>query len=335
MLLLVGLSTLLVVYIGGQEVISGRATAGNIAEFIIYVNMLTWPMASLGWVTSIIQRAAASQERINEFLHLEPEITSAVLTEKELKGKIEFRNVSFDYPDSGIKALNSVSFTVDPGKSIAILGRTGSGKSTIANLLLRMYDATEGHVLIDDTHIELLPLYSVRQQTGYVPQDVFLFSDTIQNNILFGIHKEIPEAERRTMAMSAAKEAVIYDNIMDFPKNFDTMIGERGITLSGGQKQRLSIARAIIKRPKILIFDDCLSAVDTNTERQILNNLTEIMKGRTSVIISHRVSSVRDADEIIFLDNGKIVERGNHDSLIEAKGEYFELFEKQMLEEVE
>lgn len=335
MLLLVGLSTLLTVYIGGQEVIAGRATTGNIAEFIIYVNMLTWPVASLGWVTSIIQRAAASQQRINEFLHLEPEIISTNSINKSINGKIEFKNVSFEYPDSGIKALKDVSFTVNPGKSMAILGKTGSGKSTIANLLLRMYDSTNGKILIDDTFIENLSLTSLRKQTGYVPQDGFLFSDSIANNIAFGLTDTIPEKERTELIFTAAKQAVIFDNINDFPKKFETMIGERGITLSGGQKQRLSIARAIIKQPKVLIFDDCLSAVDTNTERKILDNLQNIMKGRTSIIISHRISSLKHADEIIFLDGGRIVERGNHNLLMEKDGEYAKLFEKQMLEELE
>ncbi len=335
MLLLVGISTLLVIYIGGHEVIAGRATIGNIAEFIMYVNMLTWPMAMLGWVTSIIQRAAASQERINEFLHLEPEIFSENNEEKEIAGKIEFQNVGFVYPDSGIHALDKISFTVTPGKSLAILGKTGSGKSTIANLLLRMYDPTEGKIQIDDTYLEKLSLTSIRKQIGYVPQDVFLFSDSIANNIAFGLSDEINEKEKTELVYTAAKQAVIYDNIDEFPKKFETMIGERGITLSGGQKQRLSIARAIIKHPKILIFDDCLSAVDTNTERKILDNLDQIMKGRTSLIISHRISSVKHADEIIFLDGGKIIERGTHDNLMKKDGEYSALFEKQMLEELE
>lgn len=335
MLLLVGISTLLVVYIGGQEVIAGRATFGNIAQFIIYVNMLTWPVAMLGWVTSIIQRAAASQERINEFLHLEPEIISGTNEPKEISGKIEFRNVSFVYPDSGIKALEDVSFTVTPGRSLAILGKTGSGKSTIANLLLRMYDTTSGNILVDDTDIKDVSLTSLRKQTGYVPQDVFLFSDSIANNIAFGLTDQVDSKAKTELIYTAAKQAVIYDNIDEFPKKFETMIGERGITLSGGQKQRLSIARAIIKQPKILIFDDSLSAVDTGTERKILDNLEQIMKGKTSLIISHRISSVKHADEIIFLDGGKIIERGNHNSLMEKGGEYAELFDKQMLEEEE
>lgn len=333
MLLLVGLSTLLTVYIGGQEVIAGRATTGNIAEFIIYVNMLTWPVAALGWVTSIIQRAAASQERINEFLHLTPEIVSKKNIDTELQGKIEFKDVHFVYPDSGIQAIENISFTVAPGKSLAIIGKTGSGKSTIANLLVRMYDPTKGEILIDGIPIDDLSLSSLRRQIGYVPQDVFLFSDTIGNNISFGLTDEIKEDERQVMIRKAANQSVIYDNIMDFRKNFETMIGERGITLSGGQKQRISIARAIIKHPRILIFDDCLSAVDTNTENKILKQLQSVMKDRTSIIISHRVSSVKHADQIIVLSNGHIFETGDHNSLLNKKGEYFDLYEKQMLEE--
>ncbi len=333
MLLLVGLSTLLTIYIGGQEVIAGRATTGNIAEFIIYVNMLTWPVAALGWVTSIIQRAAASQERINEFLHLTPEVQSVKNIDVELNGKIEFKNVSFIYPDSGILAIDDISFSVSPGKSLAIIGKTGSGKSTIANLLVRMYDTTKGKIVLDDIPIEDFSLSALRRQIGYVPQDVFLFSDTIGNNISFGLTGEINEEKKKILIHEAAKQSVIYDNIMDFPKNFETMIGERGITLSGGQKQRISIARAIIKHPRLLIFDDCLSAVDTNTENKILNQLRLVMKDRTAIIISHRVSSVKNADQIIVLDKGRITETGNHLSLMEKKGEYFELYERQMLEE--
>ena len=333
MLLLVGLSTLLTIYIGGQEVIAGRATTGNIAEFIIYVNMLTWPVAALGWVTSIIQRAAASQERINEFLHLTPEVQSAKNIDIELKGKIEFKNVSFIYPDSGILAIDNISFSVLPGKSLAIIGKTGSGKSTIANLLVRMYDSTSGEIVLDDILIEHFSLSALRRQIGYVPQDVFLFSDTIGNNISFGLKDDFNEENLKNRIREAAKQSVIYDNIMDFPKNFETLIGERGITLSGGQKQRISIARAIIKHPRFLIFDDCLSAVDTNTENKILNQLQSVMKNRTTIIISHRVSTIKNADHILILDKGQIAEEGNHRTLMEKKGEYFDLYERQMLEE--
>jgi ATP-binding cassette subfamily B protein len=333
MLLLVGLSTLLVVYIGGKEVIAGRATPGNIAEFIIYVNMLTWPVASLGWVTSIIQRAAASQERINEFLHTVPEVVSDLSGEHELKGRIEFRNVSLIYPDSGIRALENVSFTVEPGQTLAILGKTGSGKSTIANLLLRLIDCTKGEILIDNIPIRAWSLKSLRSQTGFVPQDMFLFSDTIENNIAFGMPEGSTSPDKISLIKEAAIEADIYDNVTDFPAGFKTILGERGITLSGGQKQRVSIARAIIKKPSLLIFDDCLSAVDTKTEEKILNNLTRIMKNRTSIIISHRVSTVKHADQIIVLDNGKITSHGDHRSLIREKGLYKELYEKQLLEQ--
>jgi len=333
MLLLVGLSTLLTIYVGGQEVMAGRASAGNIAEFIIYVNMLTWPVAALGWVTSIIQRAAASQERINEFLHLQPDIISGTNERKRLNGDIEFINVGFKYSDSGITALQDVSFKVEEGKSLAIIGRTGSGKSTIANLLLRMFDATKGKILIDGIPIETWNLNSLRKQIGFVPQDNFLFSDTIENNIAFGLTDEVAEKDRNIKVESAARRAVIYENISDFPKGFKTILGERGITLSGGQKQRVSIARAIIKEPALLLFDDCLSAVDTRTEERILQNLKEVMANRTSIIISHRVSTVKNADQIIVLDNGQIVEQGNHQSLTDLKGIYNELYEKQLLEE--
>lgn len=333
MLLLVGLSTLITVYIGGQEVIAGRASPGNIAEFIMYVNILTWPVAALGWVTSIIQRAAASQERINEFLRIEPEIKTGTAPEKKLKANIEFKNVGFVYSDSGIKALDKVSFSIKQGESLAILGKTGSGKSTLANLLLRMIDVTEGEIIIDGVPIQDWNLPSLRKQIGFVPQDMFLFSDSIENNIAFGLSDDISEAERKILIEEASKSADIYDNIMDFPKAFQTRLGERGITLSGGQKQRVSIARAIIKKPALLLFDDCLSAVDTRTEERILQNLKVLMQESTSIIISHRVSTVKNARQIIVLDNGKIIEQGDHQTLITLNGLYSELYEKQLLEE--
>ncbi|MCW3102363.1 MAG: ABC-type multidrug transport system, ATPase and permease component [Bacteroidetes bacterium] len=329
---LIGLSTLSTIYIGGMEVIEGKLTIGSIAVFLVFVNRLTWPIASLGWVTSLIQRAAASQTRINEFLNTQPEIKNTEPVHSEIKGRIEFRNVSFVYPDSGITGLKNVSFTVEPGQSLAIIGKTGSGKSTIASLLCRLYDVTSGEILIDGTPISRLNLAGLRQQTGYVPQEVFLFSDTIANNISFGVHtgtQDLPAVE------NAAKNAAIYSNIIEFPDKFETVVGERGITLSGGQKQRVSIARAIIKEPKLLIFDDCLSAVDTETEEEILNNLKRVMKGKTSVIISHRVSSVKNADAIIVLQSGEIIERGNHRELLEKQGTYFNLHKMQLLEGVQ
>jgi ATP-binding cassette subfamily B protein len=333
MLLLIGLSTLLTIYIGGKQVIAGKITSGNIAEFILYINMLTWPFTAVGWVTSIIQRAAASQRRINEFMLLKPEIENPSSQPTEVKGEIVFDNVSFVYPDSGIQALKNVSFKVEPGKSLAVIGRTGSGKSTIAALITRLYDTTQGSIFIDGKNIRESNLYQLRKQTGYVPQEVFLFSDNVFNNIAFGIKKESFSGSLKEAVEQAAKDAAVYDNIIDFPSKFDTMLGERGITLSGGQKQRVSIARAIIQNPRILIFDDCLSAVDTETEEVILGNLRRIMKGKTSVIISHRVSSVKDADTIIVLDGGEIIERGTHQDLMQSKGTYYELYQKQLLEE--
>jgi ATP-binding cassette subfamily B multidrug efflux pump len=330
MLLLVGLSNVITIYIGGVEVMKGNITAGNIAEFIVYLNMLTFPVISLGWVTSLIQRAAASQKRINEFLHEQPEIKSPKATAHTPAGKIEFRNVSFNYPDTGITALKQVSFTVNPGEMVAIIGRTGSGKSTIANLIMRMYDTTGGQILIDDKPITQLSLDNYRSQIGFVPQEVFLFSDIISHNIAFSADKlDMPRVEQ------AAKDAAVYNNIMELEKGFETLIGERGVTLSGGQKQRVSIARAIVKQPQILIFDDCLSAVDTRTEEEILNNLGRIMQDKTSIIISHRISTIKNADNILVLDNGEIVEQGTHAQLMDLKGPYFELYEKQLLEEEE
>ena len=330
MLLLVGLSTIITVYVGGIEVMNGTVTSGNIAEFIIYVNQLTFPVTSLGWVTSLIQRAAASQKRINEFLHTKPEIISSNKEKFSLKGHIEFKNVSFTYPDTGIKALNNLSFEVKPGEFLAVIGRTGSGKSTLANLLMRMYDPDSGIILIDGKPLKDLNLTDYRGQTGFVPQEVFLFSDTIANNIAFGQSTtESIEIEQ------AAKDAAVYNNIIEFEEGFATMIGERGITLSGGQKQRVSIARALIKSPRLLVFDDCLSAIDTKTEEEILNNMGKSMTGKTSIIIAHRVSTIKNADKILVLEDGEIKEQGNHDALIEANGIYKDLHEKQLLEEQE
>jgi ATP-binding cassette subfamily B protein len=321
---LVGLSTILTVYAGSALVINGTLTVGVIAEFIIYVNLLTWPVTSLGWTSSLVQRAEASQKRINEFLRTTSSLVSENNIERELQGKIEFRNVWFTYPDTGIKALKGVSFTVSPGESLAIIGTTGSGKSTISNLVSRLYDVREGRILIDDIPIADYALSNLRSQIGYVPQDIFLFSDTIFNNIGFGM-----ERPAQDKIFQAAKDADVYDNIHAFPQGFQTRIGERGITLSGGQKQRVSIARAVVREPKILMLDDALSAVDTKTENNILNSLKRIMQGRTTIIISHRVSSAKLANKIIVLVDGKIVQEGTHESLLEQEGMYRDLFEKQ------
>jgi ATP-binding cassette subfamily B multidrug efflux pump len=330
MLLLIGISNIIIIYVGGVEVMKGNLTAGNVAEFVVYLNQLMFPVIALGWVTSLVQRAAASQKRINEFLHTQPEIASASNDKHLLKGQITFNNVSFIYPDTGIEALKDVSFTAEPGEMVAIIGRTGSGKSTIANLIMRMYDSTGGEVKIDGLSLKNLNLENYRGQVGFVPQEVFLFSDTIANNIAFSADVlDMPRVEQ------AAKDAAVYYNIVEFEKGFETMIGERGITLSGGQKQRVSIARAIVKHPQVLIFDDCLSAVDTRTEEEILNNLGNIMQGKTSIIIAHRISTIKNADKILVLDNGQIVEQGTHFTLMQQKGSYFELYEKQLLEEAE
>lgn len=322
---LIGLSTVLCVYVGGQEIIAGNLTPGNITEFIMYVFMLTWPLTALGWTSSQIQRAAASQQRINEFLFEKTNIVSTKNLSKEIAGDVSFRNIEFIYPDSGIHALKNFNLDVKAGQSVAILGTTGSGKSTIANLLMRMYDATEGEILVDGVPIKEYNIHNLRSQMGYVPQDVFLFSDTIRNNAKFGSPNITDEQIEQ-----AVKDADLYKNIMDFPEQFETKLGERGITLSGGQKQRLSIARAIAREPKILILDDCLSAVDTNTENIILNNLQRIMQNRTSLIISHRVSSAKLADKILVLDDGKVMEEGSHAQLLEKGGIYAELYEKQL-----
>ena len=328
MTLLVGLSTILTVYIGGQEAIKGNITTGNIAEFIIYVNMLTWPVASIGWVTSLVQRAAASQTRINEFLSVTPEIQNTTEEPLKLKGEIEFKGVNFTYPDTGIQAMKGVSFKVEEGKSLAIIGKTGSGKSTIASLMGRLYDVTDGEILVDGKNIKTVNINDLRKSIGYVPQEAFLFSTTIGKNISFGVGDVSEET-----VINAAKNAEVHHNITDFPQGYNTRVGERGITLSGGQKQRVSIARAIIKEPKLMIFDDCLSAVDTETEEKILNNLKRLIDKRTTLIISHRVSSVKHADEIIVLDNGAIIEQGNHDKLMKANGYYRMMYEQQLAED--
>ncbi len=328
MLLLIGLSTILTIYIGGIQVMNGSITAGNIAEFIIYINQLTFPVTMLGWVTSLIQRAAASQKRINEFLDIPSDIQSDATEEMELGGNIKFDNVSFTYPDTGIEALKNVSFEINSGEFVAIIGKTGSGKSTLANLMMRMYDVENGVIDIDGKNIKALNLKSYRNQIGFVPQEVFLFSDTIKNNIAFGLDKVTDDEVH-----AAAKNASVYTNIIDFEEKFETMLGERGITLSGGQKQRVSIARALIKSPKILIFDDCLSAVDTRTEEEILQNLGKIMAGKTSILIAHRISTIKNADKILVLDNGEIIEQGTHNELLRLNGSYTELYNNQLLEE--
>ncbi|MFK7954235.1 MAG: ABC transporter ATP-binding protein [Ekhidna sp.] len=330
MMALIGLSVILTIYVGSIQVFDGEVSTGNIAEFIIYVNMLTWPVTALGWITSIIQRAAASQKRINEFLNTKTDIVSEKDLEKELEGLIQFEDVSFTYPDSGIKALKNVSFSVKPGESIAIVGTTGSGKSTIANMICRLYDIESGNLLIDGVGVKDYSLSSLRSQVGYVPQDVFLFSDTIANNISFGNREmSMEEIEK------AAEDADLLGNIKDFKNGFDTKLGERGITLSGGQKQRLSIARAIAREPKILILDDALSAVDTKTENAILNAMQRIMKGRTSIVISHRVSSAKLANKVVMLDDGQVVEQGTHNELMAKGGAYKELHDKQLVSEEE
>ena len=318
---LIGLSVILTVYIGGIEVFNGNISTGIIAEFIIYVNLLTWPVAALGWITSIIQQAAASQKRINEFLKTKTDIISTDNLIEKLGGTIEFKNVNFTYPDSGIHALKNISFKVNQGESVAIIGNTGAGKSTLANLICRMYDISSGSLKIDERSIQKYDLSCLRSQIGFVPQDVFLFSDSIRNNIAFG-NPEMNEEKIIQAAMDA--------DLLDLPNGFDTQVGERGITLSGGQKQRVSIARAVAREPKILILDDALSAVDTKTENTILEAMTKIMRGRTSLIISHRVSSAKLASKIIVLQDGFIVEQGSHEDLLENDGTYKGIYDKQL-----
>ena len=327
MILLIGISNLIVIYVGGMQYINNEIKIGVVLEFLLYVNILTWPVAVVGWVTSMIQQAEASQARINEFLDEKPEISNTNPNASEINGKVEFKNVSFTYDDTNITALKNINLTVESGETLAILGKTGSGKSTIIELVARLYDTTEGEIFLDDISIEKVNLNDLRNQIGFVPQDPFLFSDSIGNNIKFG-KQDATEEE----IITAAKNADVHKNIVEFSKGYETVLGERGVTLSGGQKQRVSIARAIIKNPKILIFDDCLSAVDTETEEKILSNLERVSKSKTTFIISHRVSSAKNADKIIVLDEGKIIQQGTHNQLVNQEGYYKDLYEQQLLE---
>lgn len=328
MMLLVGLSTILTIFIGGMGVINGTITSGNVAEFVLYVNMLTWPVTSVGWVAALVQRAAASQKRINEFMNTQPDITSLAGAQPfTLQGNIVFNNVSFTYPDTGVKALQNISFSLRPGEKMALVGRTGSGKSTLAELLLRKYDTTNGQILLDGKPIQTLHLPSLRSQIGYVPQDVFLFSDLVKNNIAFG--NKTATMQQITLA---AQQAAVLKDIEQLPQQFDTMVGERGVTLSGGQKQRISLARALIKNPQCIIFDDCLSAVDAETEETIINHLNTFLADKTAIIITHRIFALMNFDKILVLDEGKIAEEGTHDELLLKQGIYYELYQKQQAE---
>lgn len=329
-LALIGLSNLIVIYVGGNMYINNDPAVqdiGTIAKFILYVNMLNWPVTSIGWVSSLIQEAEASQKRINEFLKIQPDIKNNSTSSTPIQGEIEFKNVTFTYEDTNIKALENVSFKVNKGETLAILGKTGSGKSTILSLITRLYEVQQGSVTMDKKPLAELNLFDLRNSIGIVPQDAFLFSDSIKNNIKFGKENATDEE-----VFEAAKKAVVHDNIIGFNQQYETILGERGITLSGGQKQRISIARAIIKNPDILLFDDCLSAVDTETEEQILNNLLAISENKTTIIVSHRVSSAKNADHIIILEEGKIIQQGSHNQLLNQEGYYKELYYKQLSE---
>ena len=326
-ILLIGISTITTIYIGGLESFEGNITTGNIAEFIIYVNMLTWPVASVGWVTSLVQRAEASMERINEFLDTKSEIVNPTTERTDIIGDIQFKNISFTYPDTGIQALKNINFTLKENETLGIFGKTGSGKSTIANLMCRLYDSSEGDISFGEKDIRELNLSDLRQNIGYVPQDGFLFSGTVNENISFG-KDEFTEEEIK----QAARIAEIDDEIENFPKKYDTIIGERGVQLSGGQRQRISIARAIFINPPIFIFDDSLSAIDANKEQKILKNLKNKTENNTNIIISHRTSSLKNANHIIVLDDGSISEEGTHNDLIQKNGFYAQMHKKQTTE---
>lgn len=324
MILLIGCSNLIVIFVGGNQYINGQLEIGVLAEFIIYVNMLTWPVAVVGWITSIVQQAEASQKRINAFLEEQPEIISGKGVFSGIQGTIEFKNVSLQYPETGIKALDQVNLTIPAGSTLGIIGNIGSGKSTLLDTLVRLYDPSEGSILIDGHDLKTFQLEELRSAVGYVPQNAFLFSEQIEENIRFGN----PEASQEAIREAAQKSAV-HDNIMQFKEGYKTLLGERGVTLSGGQIQRVSIARALIKDPQILLLDDCLSAVDTDTEEEILKHLRSVSKNKTTLIVSHRISSLKHADQIVVFENGKIVQQGKHTDLIEVGGYYKELFEIQ------
>lgn len=328
MVALIGVSNLVVIYFGGMMYINGSIKSiGTIAEFILYINMLTFPVASLGWVSSMVQEAEASQKRINEFLSIEPDIKNNHPAPSVIQGEIQFKDVSFTYEDTHIKALEQVNFHVKKGETLAILGKTGSGKSTVLSLISRLYETSQGEILVDGQPIDQVNLFDLRNSIAIVPQDAFLFSDTIKNNIKFGNENATDDA-----VISAARKAVVHDNIAAFNLQYETILGERGITLSGGQKQRVSIARALIKDAEILLLDDCLSAVDTETEEAILNNLLDFCKDKTTIIVSHRVSSAKNADRIIVLDEGRIIEQGSHNQLIDMGGYYADLYLRQLSE---
>ena len=328
MLLLIGISNIIVIYIGGKQYMNGEIeNLGTIAEFIIYVNMLTWPVASIGWVTSLIQEADASQKRINEFLKQTPTIVNRTEVESNIEGSITFKNVYFTYEDTNIEALKGISFKVKKGQTLAIIGNTGSGKSTILELIGRLHDIKKGQIEVDDNPIKNLNLNSLRSSIGFVPQDPFLFSDSLMNNIKFGVNKSTDK-----QVTEASKMAAVHNNIINFKDGYNTVLGERGITLSGGQKQRVSIARAFIKNPQILLLDDCLSAIDTETEEQILNNIKLVTKGKTTIIVSHRISSAKNADKIVVLNNGIIIQQGSHEELIIVEGYYKDLYQSQLKE---